>query len=294
MNSLGCPSGIVAGDNQMGASLMKEAEVVRDCCGSMISVTKGLNVDISVKCRIGIDKDDSYEFLSNFISKVAESGVNSFQVHARKALLGFTTTANRVDVPLNYDYVYRLASDFPEISFEINGGIQSIEEIKEHMKVSNVKGGMVGRACVNHPYLWTRVDSHLNGKQNNIMSRGEILKNYIQYCKKIENELYGELLVSGSSSGTRRRVLSHEHVGSLVSPIYNLFVGEECNDKFQRFLKRCTNKGKMKSSSLIISEAVKIIPDCILTSTDVKPISELSSPHPKDKNLRGIMKKIIV
>jgi len=123
----GCPALKNKSKEPFGAVLMKSPEKVRDICREMI---KSCDIPVTVKCRIGVDDQDSYEALINFIKIVAESGVKHFIVHARKAILkGFSVIENRMIPPLRYDWVYKLTKDFPGLQFTINGGLKTIEDV---------------------------------------------------------------------------------------------------------------------------------------------------------------------
>jgi len=124
----GCPARKCKGEEPSGAILMKDPKRVQDTVREMIAVS---SVPITVKCRIGVDDLDSYEYLKSFVSTVREGGVKHFIVHARKALLGeLDPEGNRCIPPLKYEWVYALAKDFPDIQFDLNGGLQSIEMVR--------------------------------------------------------------------------------------------------------------------------------------------------------------------
>jgi tRNA-dihydrouridine synthase A len=158
--NVGCPSEKVAGSGCFGAALMRQPRLVGDIAASMADASGG---PISVKCRIGVNDEDSYESLANFISTVHNvGGVWHFIVHARKAILdkNFTPEENRNIPPLVYPHVYRLCKDFPNLMFSINGGIRTYDDITEHLS-NGVHGVMVGRAAVQNPYYWSEVDAKL-------------------------------------------------------------------------------------------------------------------------------------
>jgi tRNA-dihydrouridine synthase A len=116
-----------------------------------------------VKCRIGVNDQDSYQELTRFIDTVSSKGdVNHFIVHARKAILdaNFSPDDNRKIPPLKYDYVYDLVRDFPNLQFTINGGVGNLNETKSQLS-RGVHGVMVGRQAVNHPFHWRHVDSQI-------------------------------------------------------------------------------------------------------------------------------------
>ena len=175
--NLGCPSKKVE-KNKFGACLMKEPNLVADCLVKMQSVTK---LPVTIKTRIGYDNVDDYENFYNFISILKSTGIKTFIIHARKAMLGkFTPKQNLNIPPLKYDYVYDLKKDFPNEEIIINGGITSIEEINNHLKKTD--GVMIGRAAYHTPYLLADVEKEIF-KNENIPSRQEVIENLIPYIK---------------------------------------------------------------------------------------------------------------
>ncbi|WP_289996539.1 tRNA dihydrouridine(20/20a) synthase DusA [Photorhabdus laumondii] len=152
--NVGCPSDRVQ-NGRFGACLMGEAELVADCVKAMQDV---VNVPVTVKTRIGIDEQDSYQFLCDFIDVVVQrSGCNIFTIHARKAWLsGLSPKENREIPPLDYPRVYQLKKDFPQLTIAINGGIKSLEEAKQHLQY--VDGIMVGREAYQNPSILAQVD----------------------------------------------------------------------------------------------------------------------------------------
>ena len=175
--NLGCPSKKVE-KNKFGACLMKEPELVADCLSKMKAVTK---LPITIKTRIGYDNVEDYENFYHFINKIRSTGVNTFIIHARKAILGkFTPKQNLNIPPLKYDYVYRLKKDFPNEEIIINGGIVSINDIKNHLNKTD--GVMIGRAAYHTPYFLAEIEKEIF-KNNNILSRQEVVENLIPYIK---------------------------------------------------------------------------------------------------------------
>ena len=123
--NLGCPSKKVQ-KNRFGACLIKEPNLVADCLSEMINST---SLPVTVKTRIGYDDVEDYEHFFNFIKTLKETGVKTFIIHARKAMLGkFTPKQNLNIPPLKYDYVYKLKQDFKELEIIINGGVTSVED----------------------------------------------------------------------------------------------------------------------------------------------------------------------
>ena len=145
--NLGCPSKKVQ-KNKFGACLMKEPNLVADCLSKMLSACK---LPITIKTRIGYDDVEDYENLHNFIETLKKTGVKTFIIHARKAILGkFTPKQNLNIPPLKYDVVYKLKENFPNDEIIINGGITSSSQIKDHLK--KVDGVMLGRSVYHSPY----------------------------------------------------------------------------------------------------------------------------------------------
>ncbi len=176
--NLGCPSKKVE-KNKFGACLMKEPNLVADCLSKMQSTT---NLPITIKTRIGYDSVEDYENFYNFISILKSTGVKTFIIHARKAMLGkFTPKQNLNIPPLKYDYVYRLKKDFPNEEIIINGGITSINEIKTHLNKTD--GVMIGRAAYHTPYFLAEIENEIFGN-NDVPSRQEIIENLIPYIKE--------------------------------------------------------------------------------------------------------------
>tara|TARA_B100000586_G_scaffold228319_1_gene176490 strand:+ start:1 stop:957 length:957 start_codon:yes stop_codon:yes gene_type:complete len=151
--NIGCPSSKVQ-SGEFGAVLMKNPKLVAKC---VIAIKNKVNIPLSVKCRIGIDDMDEEKDLSTFIKKVSEAGCNIFIVHARKAWLkGLSPKENRNIPPLNYERVYKIKDEFPDLEIIINGGLEHIEDCKTHLKY--VDGVMMGRKAYENPYQLIKVD----------------------------------------------------------------------------------------------------------------------------------------
>ncbi|WP_075522433.1 tRNA dihydrouridine(20/20a) synthase DusA [Candidatus Pelagibacter communis] len=175
--NLGCPSKKVE-KNRFGACLMKEPNLVADCLSKMQSVTK---LPVTIKTRIGYDNVEDYDSFSSFISVLKKTGVKTFIIHARKAMLGkFTPKQNLNIPPLKYEYVYKLKKDFPNEEIIINGGITSVDEIKPHLEKTD--GVMIGRAAYHTPYLLADIEREIFDNDN-IPSRQEVIAKLIPYVK---------------------------------------------------------------------------------------------------------------
>lgn len=155
--NVGCPSDRVQ-HNKIGACLMAEPHTVADLVKHMQAA---VDIPVTVKHRIGIDDFDSYEFMVDFVEKVAAAGCTRFIVHARTAWLqGLSPKQNREIPPLRYEDVYRLKQDFPQFDIEINGGIDTVKDIEAHLQ--HVDGVMIGRAFYHNPYLLAETNSLWN------------------------------------------------------------------------------------------------------------------------------------
>jgi tRNA-dihydrouridine synthase A len=175
--NLGCPSKKVE-KNKFGACLMKEPNLVADCLSKMQSVTK---LPVTIKTRIGYDNVEDYETFYKFISTIKSTGVKTFIIHARKAMLGkFTPKQNLNIPPLKYDYVYNLKKDFPEDEIIINGGITDVEQVKQHLKKTD--GVMIGRSAYHTPYILADIEKEIFDNEN-ILSRQEVIEQLIPYVK---------------------------------------------------------------------------------------------------------------
>ena len=176
--NLGCPSKKVQ-KNKFGACLMKEPSLVGDCINEMVNAC---NLPITVKTRIGYDDVEDYENLYKFIEILKKTGIKTFIIHARKAILGkFTPKQNLNIPPLKYDVVYRLKKDFPKEEIIINGGITSTEQIKEHLKI--VDCVMMGRSVYHSPYLLADIEREIFNNEN-ILSRREVMESLVPYVKE--------------------------------------------------------------------------------------------------------------
>lgn len=179
--NVGCPSDRVQ-SGRFGACLMAEPELVRDCLAAMIDAC---NIPVTIKHRTGIDHQDSYDELFQFITTVAESGASSFIIHARKAWLhGLSPKQNRDLPPLQYDWVYQLKQQLPALEIIINGGIESLAQSQVHL--AHVDGVMLGRAAYHKPWCLAQVDPLLFEQEAPSHSEMEVVQHMIPY---IETEL---------------------------------------------------------------------------------------------------------
>ena len=177
--NVGCPSKKVS-QGKMGACLMKEANLVKKCLEGMKSET---SMDVSLKCRIGVDEFDTYEFFKSFISTVIESGIKIIFIHARKAYLkGLDPKRNRTLPPLKYDFVYKIKKEFPHIKFIINGGLDNIDDCLDQLNY--LDGVMVGRSIQANPFFLEDVDAKFYRLEKIGIDRSFVVKKYFDYVKE--------------------------------------------------------------------------------------------------------------
>ena len=208
--NVGCPSDRVQ-SGRFGACLMASPELVAECLGAMQAV---VDVPVTVKTRIGIDDEDSYAFLRQFVVTLRDAGCRKFVVHARIAILeGLSPKENRSVPPLRYDRVYRLKQEFPELCIVLNGGIKRIADADEVLP--NVDGVMIGRQAYHDPYFLARLEHHLDPSVP-LPDRRDIVERMLPY---IEKEL-----------------ANGERLGRITRHMLGLFAGEPGARAWRRYL----------------------------------------------------------
>jgi tRNA-dihydrouridine synthase A len=174
--NIGCPSDRVQ-SGRFGACLMREPELVADCVRAM---REAVAVPVTVKCRIGVDDQDDDADLFAFAKCMLDAGVRILIVHARKAWLqGLSPKENRAVPPLNYPRVYRLRQEFPELTVVLNGGIDGLPAVRDHLR--QVDGAMLGRLAYHDPYALARIDSALFGSPP--PTREDVLRQLASYAE---------------------------------------------------------------------------------------------------------------
>lgn len=172
----GCPSERVQ-RGAFGACLMAEAALVADCVKAMVDV---VDLPVTVKHRIGIDKTESYEFVRDFVGTVSQAGCQTFIVHARNAWLkGLSPKENREIPPLRYELVHRLKRDFPELTLVINGGLSTQVQIKEQL--AEIDGVMVGREAYHNPWTLADWDEAYFGAPACTLTREQVEERMVAY-----------------------------------------------------------------------------------------------------------------
>ena len=209
--NVGCPSDRVQ-DGRFGACLMAEPDRVARCVEAMQAAVE---VPVTVKCRIGIDDQDSERDFTTFIETVASAGCSTFIVHARKAWLqGLSPKENRDIPPLDYDRVHRMKAARPDLTIAINGGIASIEEGLSHL--DRVDGVMLGRAAYQRPYLLAEVDRAYFAATHAPPTRAEVAAVMADYAD--------------------RPVAAGGRLGNVARHMINLYHGRPRGRLFRRYL----------------------------------------------------------
>ncbi|WP_299378547.1 tRNA dihydrouridine(20/20a) synthase DusA [uncultured Kiloniella sp.] len=230
--NVGCPSDRVQ-NNMIGACLMGHPELVADCVSAMKNAA---SIPVTVKHRIGIDDQDSYEELHHFVNTVAVAGCSTFIVHARKAILqGLSPKENRDIPPLKYDVAYQLKQDFSSLELIINGGIKTIDECREH--INHLDGVMVGREAYQNPWLLSHVDEALYGSKPSDMTRLQVVEAMIPYIEEEMNK--------GS------------YLGHITRHILGIFHGMPGGKKFRRYISE--NAHKPGATVDVLKHAINIV-----------------------------------
>nr|WP_322868047.1 tRNA dihydrouridine(20/20a) synthase DusA [Aquicoccus sp. G2-2]MEA1113328.1 tRNA dihydrouridine(20/20a) synthase DusA [Aquicoccus sp. G2-2] len=176
--NVGCPSDRVQ-SGTFGAVLMTQPALVAECCAAMRAA---VNIEVTVKCRIGVDDQVPGEVLPRFIEAVAGAGVSRFIIHARKAWLqGLSPKENREVPPLDYDLVSNMKVRFSELHVSVNGGVESLAQAKRFLD-AGLDGVMIGRAAYHQPYdLLAGVDSEIFDAKADMPSREDVVHAMLPY-----------------------------------------------------------------------------------------------------------------
>ncbi|MCK5728814.1 MAG: tRNA dihydrouridine(20/20a) synthase DusA [Methylococcales bacterium] len=230
--NIGCPSDRVQ-NGQFGACLMAKPTLVAECIHAM---TQAVSIPVTVKSRIGIDHQDSYQELSEFIEIIADAGCQTFIVHARKAWLkGLSPKQNRDIPPLRYDVVYQLKQDYPHLNFILNGGITDLDQIKNHLLQTD--GVMLGREVYNRPFLLAEIDPKIYGVSQSLKNRPQIIEALLPY---IDQQL---------KKGIRLHSITRHTLG--------LFHGQKGARNWRRYLSE--QAVKKNADKTVLLEALKFI-----------------------------------
>jgi tRNA-dihydrouridine synthase A len=245
--NVGCPSDRVQNGN-FGACLMAQPELVAECVAAMKHAVK---IPVTVKHRIGIDELDRYEDMANFVSVVSEAKADRFSVHARKAWLsGLSPKENRTIPPLRYDDVYNLKREFPSLIIEINGGVTTLEQARQHLNF--VDGVMIGRAAYENPYLFATVDAEF---YQSGVNKG--LQPLVPFTSPTRREILERMLPYTEHWTSQDVYLKH-----ISRHMLGLFAGKPGAKAWKRYLSE--NAHKPDAGVKTIQEAMKQVPNEVL------------------------------
>ncbi len=193
--NVGCPSKAVQ-KGSFGACLMMDKILVRNCMEAL----QNDKIEASIKCRLGLGKELNYEFFEEFIDEISKTGIKFIYVHARNAILnGISPQGNRTIPPLNYNFVKKIKSKYPNITFILNGGINNLNEAESLLK--EFDGVMLGRLIKNNPFILKEVDKKIFKEKDKLIDEA-IINNYFEYIKP---------------------KLGFESIFRLLSPLLNIF-----------------------------------------------------------------------
>ena len=234
--NVGCPSDRVQ-SGRFGACLMAEPELVAQCVGTM---REAVDIPVTVKCRVGIDRQDAYEPFYDFVSTVHQGGCDLFVVHARKAWLdGLSPSENREIPPLRYDFVHRIKRELPMVKFVINGGIDNHQKAQELLGASTpvLDGVMLGRAAYRNPYLLSEVDGIYYNRSGLGPTREAVVERLMPYID--------------------REVKRGVRLGHITRHILGLFQGQPGGRLWRRHLSE--NAWRQGAASDVVADALGIV-----------------------------------
>jgi len=275
----GCPSSKVS-KRCFGAKLMLQPSLVRELVSTMCRRT---SCPITVKCRLGVTNErDSYEDLVHFISEAHAGGANKFIIHARDCVLeGLTTKQNRDIPPLRYSEVTRLRRDFPDLTFVLNGGVQSVADALKHLgrPESLSDGGeggcdenegavyphgvMIGRAVWRNPLILAEVDRKAYNCRSETLTRRQIVEEYGSFCDMLQSKMADDVSENPAREfHSDAASVKAAHRKSLIACIGSLFNGVRGNKEFVKRMHHSMGGGE--SVSEYINSALDIFPEHVL------------------------------
>jgi tRNA-dihydrouridine synthase A len=213
--NVGCPSDRVQ-SGQFGACLMARPEIVAEC---FLAMQRETDIPVTVKSRIGIDDRDDDEFLQTFVETLVDAGCQKFIVHARIAILeGLSPKENRTVPPLDYERVYRLKHEFPELEIVINGGLTEVGHVDEVLQ--HVDGAMIGRQAYHQPYFLAELEQHFN-PATAMPTRDDVVEQMVPYIDRqlatgvplnsISRHMLGLFAGQPGARAWRRYISEHAH-----------------------------------------------------------------------------------
>ncbi|WP_234418450.1 tRNA dihydrouridine(20/20a) synthase DusA [Dongshaea marina] len=231
--NVGCPSDRVQ-NGRFGACLMASPQLVADCVAAM---QDAVSIPVTVKTRIGIDEQDSYAFLCDFIETVNRTGCDTFIVHARKAWLqGLSPKENREIPPLDYPRVWQLKQDYSQLNIMVNGGLETLEQCQEQLQ--HLDGVMVGRAAYQNPWMMAELDRAVFGDTRPQLSRHQIVELMYPYIE--------EQLAQGV------------YLGGMTKPMLGLFQGVPGARAWRRHISE--NAHKAGADLRVVEDALAKVP----------------------------------
>lgn len=215
--NVGCPSDRVQ-NGAFGACLMAEPELVAENYAAM---QNAVSIPVTIKNRLAIDEMHEEQGLRRFLSVVSEAGCKTFIVHARKAWLkGLSPKQNRDVPPLNYELVYQMKQEFPELEIIVNGGVSDLQQSLQHLE--KLDGVMMGREAYHNPYIMMDVDHTIFAEEAMMKSRMQVLEDYKPYIKK--------------------QLSQGAYLNQMSRHILGLFNGEPGAKKWRRYLSENAHK----------------------------------------------------
>jgi tRNA-dihydrouridine synthase A len=233
--NVGCPSDRVQ-SGTFGAVLMRDPDLVARCCAAMIEAAG--DVEVTVKCRIGVDDQDPEVVLPDFLDRVADAGVGRFIIHARKAwLAGLSPKENRDIPPLDYDLVHRMKATRPDLHLSINGGIASLDAAEAQL-AAGMDGVMIGRAAYHDPAgILMQADSRIFG-------RADPMDDPVAVAQAMKPHITRHLEAGGKLAQVTRHMLG-------------LFAGRPGARHWRRVLSE--NAHKAEADASLIDEAMAVL-----------------------------------
>lgn len=232
--NVGCPSDRVQ-NNMIGACLMGHPQLVADCIKAM---QDACDIPVTIKHRIGIDDQDSYEELHHFVDTVAKTGCETFIIHGRKAILqGLSPKQNREVPPLKYEVVKQIKQDFPHLEVILNGGLQTHEQMQEQLDWAD--GVMVGREAYHNPGILLDVDEQYYGGAANNLDKKAVIREMYPYIEQ--------------------HLSNHGKLAFITRHMLGLFNGQPGSRQFRRHLSE--QAYKMTSGIEVIEQALDMMPD---------------------------------
>jgi len=273
----GCPSNKVS-KRCFGAKLMLQPPLVREIVSTMC---RKVSCPVTVKCRLGVTNErDSYEDLVQFISEAHAGGAAKFIIHARDCVLeGLTTKQNREIPPLRYSEVTRLRKDFPDLTFVLNGGVQSVAEALTHLGRGERLGDgeeqcesddaiyphgvMIGRAVWRNPLILAEVDQKVFNCRSRALTRRQVVEEYGAFCDMLQDKMASEVSeTSAREFHSDPASVKSAHRKSLLAGVGSLFNGVRGNKEFVKRMHH-TMRGDSTVSDYI-NGALDIFPEHVL------------------------------